>query len=164
MFNVGIAELKTSRDPGDTLMALGLGSCVAVSVYDSAARVGGVLHFMLPCAKEHESRGSPLKFADTAVPMLLEELERLGGARGNMVARLAGGASMFPNPGGGAGSAGSAGDVGRRNVAAAHASLAQCGVRVAGEETGGHRGRTLKLEIGTGRTFVRSIGEPEKEI
>ena len=161
MFNVGIAEVKTSNETRDTLMALGLGSCVAVSLYDTATRVGGVLHFMLPSSREHDNRGSPLKFADTGLPLLLQEMERWGAVRGSMEARLAGGASMFPgqNSPSGAGT-----DVGKRNVAAARTALQKLGISVAGEETGGHRGRTLKLEISTGRTFVRSIGEPEKEI
>lgn len=161
MFNVGIAEVKTSRDPGDTLMALGLGSCVAVSLYDAGARLGGVLHFMLPSSREHENRGSPLKFADTGLPALVQELEQLGAQRGRLEARLAGGASMFAsasNPSRGAG------DVGARNVAAARAALAALGIAIAGEATGGHRGRTLKLELASGKTFVRSIGEPEKEL
>jgi chemotaxis protein CheD len=45
---VGISDLKVSKNQGDVLITYALGSCIGVTVYDPKARVGGLLHFMLP--------------------------------------------------------------------------------------------------------------------
>ena len=80
---------------GDVLVTLGLGSCVAIMLHDRQVKVGGLAHVLLPEPALARDRDNFAKFATTAVPMLMEELEALGARARRLEARLAGGASMF---------------------------------------------------------------------
>lgn len=157
---VGIGELRASRDPAEVLVAYGLGSCVGVCLYDPQARVGGLAHVMLPSSAEAASLNPPGKFADLAVPMLIEEMGRLGALPRRMVGKIAGGAQMLVAPG----FSGNGFNVGERNVLAVRAALEGLRVPVLRAETGGNRGRTLSLHVATGRVMVRAIGERETEL
>ena len=77
---------------GEALRTL-LGSCVGLALYDRRRKIGGLAHIVLPCAREKTDR--PGKFVDTAVPALIERMEKLAGIHLKMTAKLAGGASMF---------------------------------------------------------------------
>jgi len=78
--------------PGDVLVTLGLGSCVAIMLLDPQAKVGGLAHVLLPEPALARDRHNTAKFAATAVPMLMEELAELGASARRMEARFAGGA------------------------------------------------------------------------
>ena len=71
---VGIADMKVSDDPKVTLVTHALGSCIGVTVYDPVARVGGMIHYMLPESKmDHKkAKETPLMFADTGIPLLFK--------------------------------------------------------------------------------------------
>jgi chemotaxis protein CheD len=161
LYNVGIAEMKVSKNPSDVIMALGLGSCVAISLFDESIGVGGVLHIMLPSMAEFSNRGSALKFADSGIPLLIEAIQSQGSDKASLVAKVAGGATMFPS---GRDALCAKDDIGFRNVNTTRKILAEAGIPITGENSGGHRGRTMRLEIAKGRTTVRSIGEDEREI
>ena len=45
---VGIADLKLSKKSGELLVTYALGSCLGVAIHDPEAKVGGILHAMLP--------------------------------------------------------------------------------------------------------------------
>ena len=44
----GIGEMVITTNPNAALIAYGLGSCVALSMWDPMACVAGLAHFMLP--------------------------------------------------------------------------------------------------------------------
>jgi chemotaxis protein CheD len=146
---VRIAELAVAQAPG-VLATVGLGSCVAIALYDAATAVGGLAHVLLPCPKSARDGTNDAKFASTAVPRLLREMRALGAGRG-VEARLVGGATMF------AALAGPGSQLGDRNVAAARAALAQAGVKVVAEAVGGDFGRSAYLHLEGGRLVVRSL-------
>lgn len=153
---VGMGEGVVTREPAVNLTAAGLGSCVAVIFYDSRPTAGAMAHIMLP----HSSGqgGNPFKYADSAIPLLLRQFEQAGGNPRVAAVKIAGGAQMFRV------AEGSPLNIGRRNVEAVHAVLRQLGLRVQSEETGGSVGRTVCLEIRTGRTTVRFAGGQEREL
>ena len=66
---VGISDLKVSNNPGDVLITYALGSCIGVAVFDPKARVGGLLHFMLPDSTldANKAKTTPAMFADTGI-------------------------------------------------------------------------------------------------
>jgi chemotaxis protein CheD len=137
---------------GDVVIStLGLGSCVAIVLYDAGASVGGLAHVLLPDSSLSRDAGNRAKFASTAVPLLLEERHALG-ARGPFTAKLVGGASMFAQllPSGGV-------NMGERNVEAARQALAQARIPIAAQDTGGEHGRSVYLHVTDGRVAVRSI-------
>ena len=45
---VGIGEMAVADRPDDVIVTYALGSCVAVCLFDPAARVAAMLHFLLP--------------------------------------------------------------------------------------------------------------------
>ncbi|MCL2766091.1 MAG: chemotaxis protein CheD [Peptococcaceae bacterium] len=155
---VGIADLKVSLSP-NRIITLGLGSCVGVTFYDPTVRVGGLLHIMLPDSKQFNSAIKPAKFADTGLPLMLNEFKKLGGKLHNIQAKMAGGAQMFSGA-----NQKLALNIGERNVDMARKVLKDMGIRVLANEVGGSRGRTMILDTTNGEVTIRTVGTPIKTI
>jgi chemotaxis protein CheD len=136
-----------------TITTIGLGSCVAIALYDSSVRVGGLAHILLPDDSMSRDRSNPAKFPATAVPLLLGEMVKLRARIDRITAKIAGGASMFGSllPAGGI-------NIGERNIAAVREVLAGFRVPIVGEDTGSDYGRSVFLHLEDGRLEVRSIG------
>ncbi|ELZ23943.1 chemotaxis protein CheD [Natrinema limicola] len=146
---VGISELAIS-DGDDTLKSYGLGSCLAIALYDPKTGIGGLAHAMLPDgdAAENSDR-KPGKYADTAIRALLRRMVEQGAHYTDVEAKIAGGSDMFEFESFGEG-------VGQRNVAAAKAELEKLGVPLEAEDVGGDYGRTVEFTPGTGTLIVKS--------
>jgi chemotaxis protein CheD len=152
-FLVKVADLAVGQG-SDVLVTLGLGSCVAVVLYDSVARVGGLAHVLLPEPSIARDTSNPAKFASTAVPLLVSRMKELGAVGSRIDARLVGGASMFsalmsPNTL----------NMGERNIGAVRAALEAARVPICGAEIGGERGRSVRFYIAEGRTVVTSVAQ-----
>lgn len=158
--SVRVADLAVAR--GDAVVqTVGLGSCVAIVLYDPASAVGGLAHILLPSLAQTRDRSNPAKVAETAVPALLREMERLGaGSPGGYTARLVGGASMF----GSLLAAGSGVNIGERNAVASREALRAAGIRIVGEDVGGDYGRSVYLHLDDGRLRVRSLRMGDREL
>ncbi len=156
---VGLGQLVVSGDPTDVLAALGLGSCIGLTVFDPVAKVGGMVHVMLPESDIASRPGPEGKYADTAIPALVAAVRRLGAEPGRLVCKMAGGAQMFGN-GSGAGML----NIGSRNAIAVRAALQAAGLRLKSAQTGGNFGRTLEMRIGSGVVTVRTVGGPTEEL
>lgn len=154
---VGIADLDV-RAGDATLVTIGIGSCVAIALHDAGNRVGGLAHVLLPHAALSSHPGRPGKFPATAVPAMLERMRELG-ARGEIRARLIGGASMF----GGLLPSGSIG-LGVRNVKAARQACVEHAVPVVAEVVGGTMGRSVFFDVATGRVQVRTVRGDDVEL
>lgn len=159
---VGIGEGRVARGDGAILTVHGLGSCVAVCLYDPITRSGGLCHVVLPAMRMRRAGDPPSKFADTAVAWLREEMVRQGAAA-RLVAKIAGGASLFGTaPEAGVGVPAEAklrwGAIGERNVAAVRASLAAAGIPLVAEHVGGTASRTVAFHLADGRVEVWVAG------
>jgi chemotaxis protein CheD len=148
---VKVAECAVGRDD-QTLITIGLGSCVAIMLYDDAARIGGLAHTLLPDESMARDRSNPAKFPASAVAMLLAEMTRLGADVRRVRAKLVGGASMFANliPAGSI-------QIGDRNIAAARQALAARGIPITAEDLGSDHGRSVHFFLEDGRVEVRSL-------
>jgi chemotaxis protein CheD len=157
LIRVKVADYAVARGDG-VIGTLGLGSCVAITLYDHNARVGGLAHILLPNEGMSRDSRNRAKFPGTAVPMLIDEMKRLG-AKGPFTGKLVGGASMFGNllPAGGI-------NMGDRNVAASRQALVAAQVDIVGQETGGDFGRSVFLHVRDGRLVVRSIKYGERVV
>jgi len=91
---VSIAQVRIDQSPA-VLKAYGLGSCVAVALYDPEARVGGLGHLLLPNRPERNALGSERKYVDAGILEIVDELVQAGANRDRLVAKVAGGANMF---------------------------------------------------------------------
>jgi chemotaxis protein CheD len=149
---VGV-DFVASADAGVVISALGLGSCIGLVLTDAQAGVAGMAHVMLPASRPG-AEGSPGKFADTAVPALLDQVLRLGAQRVRLQARIAGGAQMF----GGGGGVGSMLNIGERNAVAVRDALKAVGMRIRAADTGGNAGRSMLVAVTGGAVTVRAVG------
>ena len=142
-----------------TLAVHGLGSCVAVVLHDSDAALGGIVHVVLPSRELSRDQSNPARFAESAVPHLVTEMEAAGGRADRLTARLVGGASMFAalTPAG-------TEHIGRRNSEACRAALDVVGVPIVGEAVGGEAGRSLRFEVGARRLVIWSVGDAPREL
>jgi chemotaxis protein CheD len=154
---VGIGQIVASADPGVVICALGLGSCIGLVLTDAHAGVAGMAHVMLPASRPGAD-GPPGKFADTAVPALLDQVVRLGAQRVRLQARIAGGAQMF------AGGGSAMLNIGERNVEAVRQALRAAGMRVRAADTGGSAGRSLQVAVAGGAVTVRAVGGEPVEL
>lgn len=155
---VGLGEIKVTGDPGEVLVAYGLGSCVGVGVYDPVAKVAGLLHAVLPQSL-NGTESVPGKFVTTGVPKLIEEMEKAGALRSRLQVRIAGGANMLSAPG-----AKQSFNIGERNVAQTRVSLDAMRLRLLAEDVGGTVGRTVRLFAADGRMTVKALGSQEKAL
>lgn len=93
VINVGIGEWAVSSELSDTLKTYALGSCVAVLIYDASRTIAGMIHIALPDSKvdAEKARALPGYFADTGLPVMIEEMKKRGAVRGHVWVKLAGG-------------------------------------------------------------------------
>jgi chemotaxis protein CheD len=135
-------------DSGETLVAYGLGACVAIALY-APTGVGGLAHAMLP-RKADGAGSADGKFVDSAIHAMLREIIETGAGYGTIEARIAGGADIFHLDG-------LASDAGKRNVEAARDELEALGVPIVGEDVGGGRGRRVEFDTASGDLVVHTV-------
>ena len=155
---VGMADLKAAKAP-DILTTLGLGSCVGITLWDRARKIGGMAHCMLPTYKGFEGQNIA-KFVDSAVVELINQLGRMGVPRNALVAKIAGGAHMFR----GVSQSNDLLKIGERNAAAGIAILKQLAIPLLANDTGGTHGRTIELDMENGNLKIKTVGLGEKFI
>jgi chemotaxis protein CheD len=155
---VGVGDCRVTGDPESTLVTYALGSCIAVTIYDPVARVGGMLHFMLPESGLDRAKAQqrPFMFADTGIPLLFHSAYERGAVKQRLIVTAAGGAQLMDANG--------VFNIGKRNCLALRKILWKAGVMLRAEEVGGMASRTVRLEIGSGRVSLRGAGEREREM
>jgi len=149
---VKVAEWAAERGDG-VLVTLGLGSCVAIMLYDAQVNAGAMAHVLLPSTSLARDITNRAKFPETAVPLLIERLKGLGADPRRLVAKLAGGASMFGQlvtPG--------TIQMGERNLLASRSALRAAAIPILRESVGGERGRSVRFHVKDGRVEIRSVG------
>jgi chemotaxis protein CheD len=154
---VRMAEQVVSAKPSDLLVSLGLGSCIGLALVDETAGVAGLVHIVLPQAPADRRDATASKFADTAVPALVEAVTRAGARR--LQAVLCGGAHMFGNAG-----SNPVMQIGARNAEATMAALEQARIRVRGKDTGGSTGRSIEVHVANGDVLVRGVGQQARKL
>lgn len=155
---VGMGELKIARHPA-CLVVYGIGSCIILSLYDEKNKIGGFSHVMLPDSTGiDKDKVSPGKFADTAVPLLYQRMSEEGAFKSKLVAKIVGGAEMFPP------TEDFSNNIGKENVEAVKKALQALSLPVIAEDTGGTRGRSLEFDLESGVLKLSVLGEETKEL
>lgn len=159
LVKVGMADLNVVGNSG-ILRTTGLGSCVGLTLYDPQIKVAGMAHVMLPSSDiARESQINVAKYADTALPILVDKLLELGAAKRRLVAKMAGGAQMFAFAG-----SGDTMRIGPRNVESCKEMLNKLGISLLAEDTGANYGRTIEINSDTGILSIRSVQKGVKEL
>lgn len=141
---VGMGDMLVSNDVSAQLITYSLGSCVGVSIYDPVAKVGGLLHAMLPDSTINLDRAAtrPFMFVDTGMPAMFHSVYALGGLKHRIIIKLVGGAEFLDEK--------KIFRIGHRNVETTLAMLERNGVKLSGQETGGRESRTVRLDLSNG--------------
>lgn len=158
IIQVGMADMKIARAP-DRLMTAGLGSCIGICIYDLNSKIASLAHIMLPYSGQAKNATNRAKFADTAIDLVLEELNKNGVSQARLTAKIAGGAQMFKF----------SGDsdimkIGTRNTAAVEECLSRHRIKLVGNDTGGNYGRTITFNPDNGELLIKTIGYGERTI
>ncbi|MEK6266316.1 MAG: chemotaxis protein CheD [Clostridium sp.] len=149
---VGIADLNVAYSP-DKLITVGLGSCVGIAIYDKSLALGGLAHIMLPDSSQFNKVTNEIKFADLAIPILVQDMLKRGAKLRNMRAKIAGGASMFNFA-----DKSIIMDIGSRNGIAVRNALKVLSIPIIAEDIGGNKGRTLIFDTTSGVLSIRTVG------
>jgi len=159
LIKVGMADLNTAMN-GEFLKTTGLGSCVGLTLFDPKKHVAGMAHVMLPSSSiARETPINVAKYADTAIPELIERMLALGSNLSSLQAKMAGGSQMFSLPG-----QTDSLRIGPRNVESCLMMLEQYSIPLLSQDTGGNFGRTIELSSDNGKLTIRSVQHGIKEI
>ena len=155
---IGVADMAVSSKAEETLITYSLGSCIAVITYDPVARVGGILHYMLPEATMDmdKAKKRPAMFADSGIPILFKQSYQLGATKKNTIVKVAGGSQIMDENG--------VFNIGKRNYLSMRKIFWRNNVLVAAEHVGGSVNRTVRLEVATGRVILKVSGFGEMEL
>ncbi len=150
---VGVADLQVSNDTTASIITHALGSCIGVTVYDPVARVGGMLHFMLPSGRgdAEKAKANPAMFGDTGVPLLFRSCYDLGASKERLIVCAAGGAEIMNDAG--------QFKIGSRNRTILRQLFWKNNILLAADETGGSISRTLQIDLADGRVSFRHKGK-----
>ena len=148
---VNISDMAVTNRENDVLITYALGSCIGLAVFDKKNMVGGMIHYQLSDSSIDKSPDLNIcKYADTGIPYLFQQIEKLGGKIDNLIVKAAGGAvinlekDIF--------------QIGRKNYIALRKILWQYNLFLDGEDTGGKIEKNLVLEMATGKAFTKSRG------
>lgn len=145
-----IGGLHISREP--VLIKTVLGSCIAACLHDPEARVGGMNHFMLPAPGAQGQVSEPSRFGVHAMELLVSGIQRLGGDRRRLRAKLFGGGHVL-------GTAERERSVSRRNVEFILRYMEIEGIPVLSQDLGGYQARRVHYYTESGKALVKRLGQ-----
>ena len=150
---VGVADLQVARDPSKSIITYALGSCIGVTLYDPVAKVGGMLHFMLPesTVSVEKAAANPAMFGDLGMPILFDKVIAAGAKRERLIVCAAGGAEVLADDG--------HFRIGSRNRTVLRKILWKLNILLAADDTGGQHSRTMTLRLADGSIQLRSQGK-----
>ncbi len=125
-----------------------LGTCVAVCLWDSKTKIGGMNHYLLPLWNG-EGLASP-KYGNIAIEKLIKEMISRGADKRNMIAKIFGGrmhseAGSVPY------------HIGLRNSHIAKQMLSDFAIPIVAENVGGELGMTIQFDTSTGIVKLKYI-------
>jgi chemotaxis protein CheD len=159
MTAVNCSEMKISSNPVETLVAFSIGSGIGMTIHDSVGGVGGVLNFILPDSTKANGTSpakAPFMFADTGISAFLRALFDQGAKTENLKVVIAGGAHIMDQTG--------IFNIGQKNLDALKTNLGEHDIKIHHEAVGGSQSRTISLEIGSGKSIIKTLGEREENV
>lgn len=150
---VGIAEMATTNRRNVILATHSLGSCLGIAIYDPVAKVGGLLHIMLPSSELDpvKATAQPAMFLDTGLPALFHAAYQLGAEKSRIQLYVAGGAQVMDTSG--------FFNIGKRNYEALIAMCQRNNMRIQARQVGGLVSRSVYLRMATGEVWIKASGQ-----
>ncbi|MDB6054767.1 MAG: cheD [Verrucomicrobiales bacterium] len=153
---IGIAEMAVSTREGDVLVTYALGSCLGIAIYDPVAKVGGLMHAMLPDSSIDPQKAAlyPAMFIDSGLPQLFRAAYTLKAQKERLLVYAAGGAQIMDSQ--------QFFNIGKRNYEAFSNLLIRNDLQIEAEQIGGLVNRTISLNISTGEVRLKVSGQPNE--
>ncbi|TAN59464.1 chemotaxis protein CheD [bacterium] len=158
IIEVRMGEMRGGESPY-RLVTRALGSCLGITLYNPLKKLGAMAHPMLPDIERARTNANPSRYVNYTIRKMVEDLEKAGSAKSRLVAKLFGGARMFAFI-----SADSLLNVGEKNIAMAREVFNELNIRIAAEEVGGTFGRTIELNLESGKVVVDTASWGRKEV
>jgi chemotaxis protein CheD len=149
---VGIADMKIAQT--GLITSYGFGSCVGIVMYDPSVNLAGLLHIMLPDSESFEVVDNPLKFADTGIVRLHQQLLMRGAKRERIVCKIAGGAQVYRTK-----SNVPIFDVGTQNTKRVKEVLGKMQIPIIAEDLGGHCSRTIDYNVEKKLFMIKRVSQ-----
>ena len=145
MGNIGFTS------PEKNLLQTFVGSCVAICIYDSQAKVAGMAHVMLPKNNTSDQTPKPEgKFADVALRIMIERLITTGAKPNRLKAKMAGGANVFQNE-----NKKTVFNIGLRNADTIRTTLEEKKIPLVSEDVGSTAGRWVSFDVNSSELTVK---------
>ena len=153
---VELGDIKVSRSPLAVFVAAHVATGVIVTVYDQMNKVGGIAHVVMPesTLTVNLEEEAPGKYANLAVPALIEAFVAEGGQLATTIVKTTGGSQLFNFGGGG----GNVLNIGARNASAIMTAMTKHGLAIVKADIGGNKARNIKFSIAHGELVVQQIG------
>ena len=158
IIEIRMADMQIATTPS-RLVTRALGSCLGITLYHPLKKTGAMAHPMLPDIDKARMQSHSYRYVNSVIRKMVEELEKLGSSRNNLIAKLFGGAHMFSFI-----AADSILNVGEKNIAMARVIFEELAIKISGEEVGGTFGRTIELNLENGKVSVDTISWGRKEV
>lgn len=148
--NIVQGEHAVVAEP-DVMLSTLLGSCVAVCLHDSVARVGGMNHFLLAEPEDPSTeQGAMQRYGVHAMELLINAMMKRGARRERMKANIYGGANMIA----------AFGSIGSENGEFARRFMENEGIPVGHCDIGGNAARRVEFLPYEGKVRSVSAGVP----
>ncbi len=152
---VSMADLKVAKAP-DSLTTLGLGSCIGLTLYDPASKIGGLVHYMLPDSTKLRNNTNIAKFGDTGIRELYNQMIKMARIPDEWLQRLPVELRCLRCRNS------TVGNVGDRNTDMARHVLAELKIPLKAQDTGLNYGRTVILDCETGDYIIKAVGKEQR--
>ncbi|MBV1872696.1 MAG: chemoreceptor glutamine deamidase CheD [Gammaproteobacteria bacterium] len=137
------------------LISTVLGSCISVCMYDPAAGVAGMNHFMLPRDKTDKNTidkcSNPARYGNWAMEFLINEMLKAGAKKDRLETKIFGGGKVLADM--------EFMDIGQRNIDFVFSYLVQEGLHIGPKDVGGEYPRKVLFFGDTGQVKVKKIKE-----
>lgn len=147
--NVGIAQYQETSDPGMTLVAPHLGSCLGVAIYVPSIKKVSMVHCLLPLAKADPAKAqeNPYMYVDSGVGLIINNIIKLGIPKTELQIYVAGGANINDSSG--------VFEIGKNNFTVLRKLLWKNGLLIKGECVGGSNSKTIFISPSDGKARVK---------
>jgi chemotaxis protein CheD len=146
---VGVGDMIVSNSETDTIITYALGSCLGVTIYDSVARVGGMLHAMLPDSSISKKNVelNIHKYVNTGIPALFKAAYDLGAKKSRIKLKMAGCSQILDES--------NFFNIGEKNYAAARKLLWKNNMMIESEYCDKSESITLAIDIINGEVIMK---------
>lgn len=155
---VEMADLLVVQNQNVIIRTPPLGACLSVTIYDPVAKVGGVLHSLLPDSGIDPARAAsrPGMFLDSGLTALLAQARQKGAKLENLAVCVGGGARILDET--------TYFNIGHRNFEVLAKLLAALDLKILAQDVGGLSNRSLQLHAATGEVRLKVSGQPKMKV